>query len=136
MFDVMEIVVKYISIIDSKNSDMFDELLHELVASELLNNDIKNGLLLKASIAANGDQDKSKIIYAKLRIEQLRNEICSAAKIYNRVMEERRVKAKQIAEENKRMAIESYNEKHNVCQYCCCITDKETLICPRCHLPL
>jgi hypothetical protein len=154
MFDIMEIVMKYRSIINKQYTDKFEELVHELVASELSNGEIKNGLLLKASIEANGNQDKAKIIYAKNRIEQLKKEIINAATKYDEMLsqsnkaaeekrlkaiklaEEERLKEIKLAEEKKRASIDKFNAEHKICEYCSCITDKNNLVCPRCHLPL
>ena len=136
MFDIMEIVSRYHDIITNQNHERFDELLHELVASELSSNAIKNGLLLKAAIEADGNQDKTKIVYAKLRIDQLKKEIIQAAIIYDKAVQEQILREQKTAEAEKRKEMEIFNSKHKVCQYCNSVTDISILVCPRCHLPL
>ena len=131
MIDYMDIVTKYRGIINNHDQNEFDELLHELVASELTSGEIKKGLLLKASIEANGNEIKAKVIYAKMRVEQLKKYILQTAIEYDEKLRD----ANKKVEEIKRAAIDKYNADHKVCQNCNCITGKSILICPRCHYP-
>ena len=67
--------------------------LYELVAEEIENNQQSKGLWLKALSDSDGDLDKGKALYVKLRVQMIKDEWIEQAPEM-----ERRAKAKAVAE--------------------------------------
>jgi hypothetical protein len=98
-----------------------DEILYEYVAAELSNSVIKQGLWTKALADSEWNEQKAKSFYVKMRVAQLRSELCTLAA--NRqtlsVDPAREARAWGLSEEEieyLRMPIKaiSYTEKHGV----------------------
>lgn len=58
-----------------------EENLYQLVANEIRDGKISEGLRLKASVDANGEEEKARILYTKYRVEQLAGELADQAMV-------------------------------------------------------
>ena len=149
MIDLNEVVSRYGHVVDNPDSSLFDELIHELVAEELFNDQYVRGLQLKAVIDADGNPEKAKIVYARLRVEKLREHLVQVRRQYilacqrtaDQAAENERIRAQREREriqrekeEKARLEYEKNMRLLVTCPHCNSRTPKNSRICVACHL--
>lgn len=73
-----------------------EEALYEQIAQEILRGDIRQGLWLKATVDADGNDGRARVLYTRLRIAQVKGEaqwVHEAANLKARLVRERFVHA-------------------------------------------
>ena len=64
----------YLALSAPKSKRLKDEKIYNQVLSEIESNDYRKGLLAKALSEANGNEEKSRAIYIKLRYQSIKDE--------------------------------------------------------------
>ena len=64
----------YLALSAPKSKRLKDEKINNQVLSEIESNDYRKGLLAKALSEANGNEEKSRAIYIKLRYQSIKDE--------------------------------------------------------------
>ena len=72
-----------------------EEAFYEQVATEIQSGNIKQGLWLKANVDADGEDQKAKSIYAKLRVAQLIRDYKAQEAEMTRVIQEEKQKQQE-----------------------------------------
>ena len=92
-----------------------EEQLYEIVALEIKNNELRDGLWAKALAKAKGDHEQAKGIYIELRVQSLKDELVVADQVQQEALkEERRQKEIARAAEQERATKEAQDQQLKV----------------------